>query len=199
MKNRHLFASIAATGASLTKSLGALITVPFIIEGFIQRDFFKVLLYMLPFLSEAAWFYYGYLRTGNFLVVFEAQNYWRNRIFWSQFVQPTFLQTNPPLPFNLPYSEAFMGLVICLLSIFILLVVKVYEFDWKMGIYSTLTLSTIICFGNILSYPRFLSFIFPIWLLFKVRKSWQVTSVTFVLAICDLISGYLFARWVFLG
>jgi len=199
LRSRHLFASIAASGASLTRSLGVLTTVPFLIEGFIQRDILRALLYALPILSQAAWFYYGFLRTGNFFVVFEAQNYWKNRIFWSQFVQPTFLQTNPPFSFNLPYTEAFMGLVIALLSIFIPLVVKVYEFDWKLGFYSTLTLITIICFGNILSCSRFMSFIFPIWLIFKVKRNWQTILVTAALAFFNLITGYLFARWVFLG
>jgi hypothetical protein len=199
LRNRHLFASLAASGASLSKTLGVLIAVPFIVEGFFQRNVRRALLYTLPILSQVAWFYYGFLRTGSFFVVFEAQNYWKNRVFWSQLVQPTFLQTNPPFPFNLPYTEAFIGLVIALLSIFVLLIVKVYEFNWKIGLYSTLTLITIVCFGNILSYPRYLSFIFPIWLIFKVKRNWQTILATIILAFCNLISGYLFSRWVFLG
>lgn len=75
-----------------------------------------------------------------------------------------------------------MGLAICLISVFALLVVKVYEVDWKMGLYSTHMLFIIVCFGNILSYPRFLSFIFPLWLIFKVRRSWHIIPAIVALA-----------------
>jgi hypothetical protein len=44
-----------------------------------------------------------------------------------------------------------------------------------------------------------MSFIIPIWLIFKVKRNWQIMLVTVALAFFNLIIGYLFAGWVFLG
>jgi len=124
LRNKHLPASILAAGASLVRWLGSLIVALFIIESIIQKRFGRALLYALPFLSQITWFYYGYLRTGNIFLVFEAQKYWKNRLFWSQFAEPALFQKNPPFSFNLPYTESFMGLALCLLAIFILFAAK---------------------------------------------------------------------------
>jgi len=154
---------------------------------------------MLAGLAQVAWFCYGWLKTGNFLVVFEAQKYWSNRKFLSQYVLPTLFQTSPPFSFNLPVNEAFAGFVICLLAIFVLLIAKVSRLDWKLAVYSLLALFVTVLFGNIQSYPRYLSFIFPVWLTFRVEKNWWLILVLFMLGFGDLFFGYLFARWAFLG
>ena len=199
LRNKHLSASILAAGASLVRWLGSLIVAPFIIESVIQKQFGRALIYTLPVLSQITWFYYGYLRTGNIFIVFEAQKYWKNRLFWSQFAEPALFQKNPPFSFNLPYTESFMGLALCLLAIFILFAAKVYEIDWKLGAYFTLTLIFIIYSGSIISYPRFLSFIFPLWFLFRMKRDWRLIPTSLTLGFLNLITGYLFARWVFLG
>lgn len=199
LKNRHFLASLLVAGASLTRSLGIILIVPMIMVNIINRQFRKSLLYGFPIFSEIAWFYYGYMKTGNFFVIFEAQMYWHNRQFLSQYVIPTLFQMNPPFPFNLPPNEAFVGLVFCLLSIFILLVLKIYEIDWRLSIYSTINLLVIVLCGNIHSYARYLSFIFPLWFLFQMKKNWLLIPIIFTLGFCNLAFGYLFARWVFVG
>ena len=92
-----------------------------------------------------------------------------------------------------------MGLALCLLAIFILFAAKVYEIDWKLGAYFTLTLIFIIYSGSIISYPRFLSFIFPLWFLFRMKRDWRLIPTSLTLGFLNLITGYLFARWAFLG
>jgi len=199
LKEKHLFASIAVAGASLTRSVGIILVVPMFLESIIRKRFREALLYMLAGLAQVAWFCYGWLKTGNFLVVFEAQKYWSNRKFLSQYVLPTLFQTSSPFSFNLPVNEAFAGFVICLLAIFVLLIAKVSRLDWKLAVYSLLALFVTVLFGNIQSYPRYLSFIFPVWLTFRVEKNWWLILVLFMLGFGDLFFGYLFARWAFLG
>ncbi|UCC59043.1 MAG: hypothetical protein JSW14_03890 [Candidatus Bathyarchaeum sp.] len=199
LKRRHLYASLLVAAASLTRLLGILLMVPMILDSARNRRFREALLYTLPVLAVAAWFCYGYLKTGNFFVVLEAQKYWGYRRFPTQYVLPTFFQTNPPFPFNLPFTEAFVGLAICFVAIFFLLILKIRELDWKLAIYSILTFVFVVCIGNILSYPRYFSFIFPVWFLFRTKKNYWLIPIILVLAFTDLISMYLFARWVFLG
>ena len=178
---------------------GIILIVPMIIESIHNKKFREVVIYSLPVLAIFAWFYYGYLKTANFFVVFEAQKYWLNRVFTNQYVFPTFFQTSPPYSFNLPFTEAFVGLVICLSSIFFLITVKIRELDWKLAIYSILTFLTLVWYGNILSYPRYFSFIFPVWFLFRMKKNLWLIPIIYLLVFTDLISMYLFAWWVFLG
>jgi hypothetical protein len=199
LKKRHLYASLLVAAVSLTRLLGILLIVPMILDSVRNRRFREALLYTLPVLAVGSWFYYGYLKTGNFFVVLEAQKYWGNRIFPTQYVLPTLSQTNPPFPFNLPFTEAFVGLAICFSAMFFLLILKIRELDWKLAIYSTLTFFIVVCIGHILSYPRYFSFIFPLWFLFRTKKNLWLIPIISVLAFTDLISMYLFARWVFLG
>ncbi|MHC3128737.1 MAG: hypothetical protein IBV52_01485 [Candidatus Bathyarchaeota archaeon] len=199
LKNKHLSSSLLVALASLTRVMGIFLIIPIIIDCVRNRQFRKALLYVLPVLTIVAWFYYGYLKTGNFLIVFDAQKYWINRTFLKQYIFTALFQTNPQYSLNLPHTEAFIGLVICFSSIFFLLIIKIQEIDWKLKVYSIITFLTLIWCGNIFSYPRYFSFIFPIWFLFRIKKKWLLIPIIFILAFIDLISMYLFARWVFLG
>ena len=199
LKNRNLLASVLLAGASMVRFAGIILIVPMIIESIVNKKGYRAFLYSFPFILDFTWLYFGYMRTGNFFVSFDAQKSCLNRIFLNQYILPTFFQRNPDFPFNLPFTESFIGLVIGFLVIFILLVVKVYQFDWRLGIYSTLTFFFIVYYGNTLSFPRYMSLIFPIWFLFRMKKKWWFILVIFILGFCDLITGYLFARWVLLG
>ena len=199
LKDRHLLASVLVAGASLTRPLGIILIIPMLIANCLNGKFRKSLLYGLPVLAEVGWSYYGYVKTGNFFAIFYAQRYWHNRQFLSQYVFPTLFQMNPPHSFNLSPNEAFVGLVFCLLSIFILLVLKIYEIDWRLSVYASINVLVIVLCGNIQSYARYLSFIFPIWLLFKTKKSLTLIPIISIMGFFDLFLGYLFARWAFLG
>ena len=199
LKKRFCLATLLGIGASLTRPVGIILVIPMILDRVLNRQFREVFLFASPFLAQALWFFYGYMKTGEFFMLFEAQKYWLNRKFLSQYILPALFQTNPPFPFSLPFTESFVGLVICLVAVFVLLIVKIFELDWKLGVYSALTLLIPVLFGNIFSYPRYLSFIFPVWFLFQVKKPWLLILLVFILGFCDLISVYLFARWVFLG
>ncbi len=200
LRKKPVWATIFATAASLTRVVGVIIIIPMILEKGLEKKFREAFVFMLPVLAQMAWFFYGYMKTGDYFVVFKAQEYWENRMFISQYVLPALFQRDPPYPvFNLPYTEAFVGLVICLFGVFLLLVGKVFEVDWKLGVYSALTWLIIVVYGSTLSYPRFLSFIFPCWLLFHVKRRWMLVLTAVILGLCNVFFVYLFARWVFLG
>jgi len=199
LRKKPFWATIFATAASLTRVVGVIIIVPMILEKGLEKKFREAFVFMLPVLAQMAWFFYGYVKTGDYFVFFKAQGYWGNRMFISQYVIPALFQSNPPYPFNLPYTESFVGVVICLFGVFLLLVGKVFEVDCKLGVYSALTFFIIVMCGSILSYPRFLSFIFPFWLLFKAKRRWMLVLVASILGLCNVFFVYLFARWVFLG
>jgi len=173
--------------------------VPLFLDNIFKKRFREAALYLLPVLAQLSWFYYAYLRTGNFFAILDAQTYWLNNNFIGQYVLPTLFQTDPNISFSLPFSEAYIGLVICLFGVFCLLTIKVREIDWKLGLYSILTFLVIICNGNVVSYSRYFSFVFPIWLLFKAKKDRWLILIVAVLAFSNLIAMYLFARWLFLG
>jgi hypothetical protein len=199
LKEKHLFASVAVAGTSLTRPFGIILIVPMFLECVIRKQFRDALLYISAGLAQVAWFCYGWLKTGNFLAVLEAQKYWSNRKFLTQYVMPTLFQTSSPFSFNLPCNEAFVGFVFCLLAIFILLIAKVSKLDWKLAVYSVLAFFVAVLFGNIQSYPRYLSFIFPVWLTLRAEKNRWLILILFMLGFSDLFFAYLFARWAFLG
>jgi Gpi18-like mannosyltransferase len=200
LRKKPFWATIFATAAALTRVVGIIIIIPMILEKGLEKKYREAFVFLLPVLTQMAWFCYGYVKTGDFFVVFQAQEYWENRMFISQYVLPALFQSSPPYPvFNLPYTESFMGLVICLFGVFLLLVGKVFEVDWKLGVYSALTWTIIVLYGSILSYPRFLSFIFPCWLFIQAKRRWILVLIAAILGLCNVFFVYLFARWVFLG
>ena len=199
LKNKYLLASILVAGASIVRFVGIILVVPMIVETFIKKKFYRFILFLFPFILNAIWLFFGFIKTGNFFISFLAQKKHLNRNFVLQYILPTFLQKNPEFPFNLTFSKAFIGLVIGFLAIFSLLVIKVYKYDLRLGLYSTLTLIFLVYYGNTLSFPRYMSFIFPVWFLFGTKKNGWLTIAICILGFLDLISGYLFARWVLLG
>jgi len=199
LRKKFFLAALLGIGASLTRPVGVVVVIPMILDGVLRRQVRRVFLLASPVVAQVLWLFYGYVNTGEVFMVFEAQRYWLNRRFVSQYILPALFQANPPFSFSLPFTEAFVGLVICLVAISVLLIVKIFELDWKLGVYSSFTFLIPVLFGNIFSYPRYLSFIFPVWLLFRVKRPWMLLLLAFTLGFCDLIAVYLFARWVFLG
>ena len=199
LRKKFFLAALLGIGASLTRQVGVIVVIPMILDSVLSRQVRRVFLLASPVVAQVLWLFYGYVNTGEVFMVFEAQRYWLNRRFVSQYILPALFQANPPFSFSLPFTEAFVGLVICLVAISVLLIVKIFELDWKLGVYSSFTFLIPVLFGNIFSYPRYLSFIFPVWLLFRVKRPWMLLLLAFTLGFCDLIAVYLFARWVFLG
>ena len=199
LRKKFFLAALLGIGASLTRPVGVVVVIPMILDSVLSRQVRRVFLLASPVVAQVLWLFYGYVNTGEVFMVFEAQRYWLNRRFVSQYILPALFQANPPFSFSLPFTEAFVGLVICLVAISVLLIVKIFELDWKLGVYSSLTFLIPVLFGNIFSYPRYLSFIFPVWLLFRVKRPWMLLLLAVTLGFCDLIAVYLFARWVFLG
>jgi Gpi18-like mannosyltransferase len=199
LKNRHFPSSLLLAAACLTRLFGVLLFVPMILDRIANRRYREVLVYFIPVLTLLSWFFYAYIKTGNLFAIFYSQAYWGNNKFVVQYVLPTFFQTEPAYSFSLPVPEALVGFVICVFSVFCLLSVKVRELDWKLALYSFLTFLVVTFVGNIPSYPRYFSFIFPVWLLFRTKRRFWLIPIICILAFTDVIIMYLFARWTFLG
>ncbi len=199
LKNRHFPSSLLLAAACLSRLFGILLFVPIFLDRIAKRRYREVLIYFIPALTLLSWLLYAFIRTANLFAVFYSQTYWGDNKFILQYVLPTFFQANPPYSVNLPVPEAFVGLVFCVFAIFCLLSLKVRELDWKLALYSFLTFLVVAFSGNIHSYSRYFSFIFPVWFLFRTKKSFYLIPIVCILMFTDLLVMYLFARWVFLG
>jgi len=200
IKGKDSFSSLASAGASLTRFFGVLLIIPMITDSLFKKDIKKTIVYCAPTMfSQIGWALYGYFKTGHMLAVSAAENSWGKKYFLNLFVEPTFLQKETAFPFDTSVVEATAGFEVAMIAIFILLILKTYEVNWKLAVYSLCSLIVIILKADIASSVRYISFIFPIWYLFRCKKHWLVIPVIFTFGLLDIICGYLFARWVFMG
>ena len=199
LKGRKGQSALAAAGASLTRFIGIILILPMLIESFRRRDAKSAVLYTAPTLiAQIGWAFYGFLKTDSVFAFFEAHGNWINKLFLNQYVAPTLLQSEPTFPFNVPYPEAVAAFEIAFVAIFILIIIKIHDIDWRLLVYSSFSFLFIVLTGNIGDYVRYLSFLFPVWFIFRSKSLRLLIPIVGLLGFCDLLYMYLFARWVFL-
>jgi hypothetical protein len=196
-KDRTFPTIILASIASISRPTGILVFLPFLTRlvkarGHRPRRFTRDLACLLaPFSTLFLWLLYCRTITGDWLAPF-------NRSGWND--SPSLMMTLKSILLSeVGGCPTPAGGLILLYSVFcaLLLVVPLfslramYHIDEDLAVYSAVYLSGTILFGSLMSAPRFVSFLFPFWIMALGRLTAIRHSMVWTLLICT--SSYLLA------
>jgi hypothetical protein len=188
LKGKLHLAVLSAALASFTKAYGILIVLPMLLDLLFHRRWKSIPMALIP----------AFL-IGVFVYVFRSQAILTRMIleintatwqvshvgtgyFWIRdYVLPVFSQ-RPVVMFD--YWHAFALALVVLVGCVAMYSAKT---DWRLGVYSITLYAVIILFGFINGLIRYLSFIFPVWLNFRMRNPLILSLLILLLYIHSLI------------
>lgn len=196
LRGQNRRAAVAASLCSLTRTYGVLITVP-IVYDFLKRRQFRNMLYMaLPVGVVFGWLAYGFAMTGVLAVV-------ASHVFWIPPQLPAI--QGDMLRVAMGQLDAMQGLLpylgtgLLALS-FVLLILflsyRVLRIDRTLALYTFASFCTIVTLGvwsiSIRSFPRLLTFLFPIGLALYSKRPWLRLVVAVTLLVLDYVAWWAF-------
>jgi hypothetical protein len=185
MNHRIGLANLVLAAACLTRPFGVLLSIPLILD-IVKNKQFKLMGYLvIPFLSVVGWLLYGFYSTGIWLAFRQAELTWTQTDWLRQTIIP--LLAGGTLTLWAPTT--FIVLV------FGYLVYLTFQEDWRLGTLSLAMYASTIFFAGPpeLSYPRYFSFIFPIWILAGKVRSWVLLGTySIFMAFSSLLLLYAF-------
>ena len=159
-----------ASVSTLIKPVGFLIAAPLILYSLREEEGKKVtnsLKSLLPIVTLFGWFLYCKLSTGNWLASMGTSE-WNNMYTvyeWITRVIPEYGVGALMFPIQWLNQHKVSPLFIGFFVVFPpLLLFNLLRTNKYAGIYSLIYYVSIVAIGTIFSYPRFLSFLFPIWM-----------------------------------
>lgn len=194
LKDKVLFASIFSIVATLTKTYGILIVLPMLLDLLIHKKWKKsmitlaspilILSVMTPIPPQNL--------LGRIIMELNSATWAVGRVdlgcYWIRdYFTPFFTSSNPMVFFHFfhAYALAFIALGGYL-------VMNSAKIDWRLGIYSIVMFIVIILFGFVNGIPRYVSFIFPIWLVFRIRNPAIIVPLAFLFYLHSIILWYEF-------
>lgn len=194
LKDRILFASMFSIVATLTKLYGILIILPILADLFLHRKWKKAMLALAsPILILVIIIPLFPQKLLERIVLEMNAATWTTSTeyfgtFWFRdFLSSIFTEAHPTVFFN--FYQAFALAFIVLVGY---LVINSTRTDWRLGFYSIIMFMVIILFGFVNGLPRYLSFIFPIWLIIRTRDIATLVMIVFLFFIHSLILWYEF-------
>jgi hypothetical protein len=209
-KNRLLLSGVMAGMATLTKPYGILILIPMIADALAKRNWRRLpAIAMVPCLSLLGWMGYLYATTGDAFAFLTARQYWvgagngQNTFWWM--VSPIF--ANNPMEYltqtgsyHISYGGDWLNVPYMAITIFVLfgiMVLKVWDFDWRLALFSTSLMTIFLVEGFVGSLVRYFAFVFPIWFTIRVQRSWTLALLIVFFAAFTVALWYQFLMgWI---
>ena len=191
-KSMNGWASLSACLCTLTRVTGILIILPILFDNLRMKQF-RVLRYLtLPIAALLGWLWYGYVMTGDFFVPLTVTHYWidQNALLIQSALVRLLTGDLSALPSLSSYARLGVEAVIYI-GIIVFFAFRSYRIDRALAFYSFASIFSIICLGFVtayLSFPRLLSFVFPIGLSMYSRNRLLVATVVALCVLVDLIA-----------
>jgi Gpi18-like mannosyltransferase len=183
-----LFASIS----TLIRPVGFLIVIPIILYNILEAKnnrFILILKSLFPLITLFGWFFYSRIKSGDWFASIHTSewNEMYNLYTWITSIIPKFGTRSLyfPIPWLIqhPLSPFFIFFFMIITPF---LLYKLFKTHWYAGIYSIIYSACIMSIGTVVSYPRFLSFLFPIWMFGSYKFLQNRTSTLLSLVIISL-------------
>jgi hypothetical protein len=199
---RRFESALSMALTTVSRPNGILVTIP-IAYDCLRKKKVKDLSYLLfPVSTLLGWSLYGYLITGDMLVLLDARSQWeteRTRFVWAEFSklirgETSVISTLRPYLFA---GIAGLGFIALILS----LSYGAWRLDRALGLYCFASTLAIICFGISTSYvsiPRFLSFLFPLGLGLNFKNRLLFVAILICFLALDYVAWLAFLTSNFL-
>ena len=193
-KSRFLYANVLAALCSLTRPNGLLLLIPLTIECVRGRKLAGLAYLLIPITAFGGWLVYGYVMTGIPLASRAAL-----LMHW---------QTNPlPRDILLSLAGVITGNLsaanfliansriivegLLFIAFILFLGFGAYKIDPALGLYVLLGVCVIIPYGFLtspFSFPRYLTFLFPIGLPLYTRRRWLIVCLIVVFLVLNYLA-----------
>jgi len=188
-------ASITAGLCALTRPEGFLIVIPLLYDYLTQRQYKKAPYVLVPLSAVGGWEVYGLAKTGVWLPSYTAQAFWNTPHAQAVRLAIQRLATGnlSSVPVLFPYRW-LIAAIIATVAIVLLLGWRNWKIDRALSIYlfaSTIILASTLSFAY-RSFPRILSFIFPVGLPLHTRKLNLLVAMFLVFLVLDYIAWLAF-------
>jgi Gpi18-like mannosyltransferase len=207
-KGKTTLASASAAVAVLARVVGILIIIPMIIETIKTKKPHKVhdiVLCCLPSAAFLAWLCYGQATANDWLALIHTTE-WHDMYSFRELIFTIMPQTGFQALLEVPASSWFTALSVWASIIFPPFIIAEMAKNTKsMMAYSLAYFVGALVFGAMLSLPRFMSILFPLWFALMARLSINKTSVTavalvlFVFFICGIYLWINFLNGAFIA
>jgi len=208
-KRKRISASALGALAVLSRVTGALVVLPMLYSSMKDKGKDKirnVLLSIVPFFALVAWYVYGFFSSGDLLAPVHTTE-------WAGlYTVPSFLLFDLPqkglsaftaIPLqNWPASQFWLTPVAIAAAVFIppILMYKIKNVNSELLVYSIAGYTGILILGAIVSFPRFISILFPLWLPLTANLSLNKKHMTLLGAVLVVFFVISINMWIsFLG
>jgi hypothetical protein len=187
LKNKIVLANASLAIASITRPFGVILAIPMIADLIRKRQFRSLAWSAIPALAISSWLYFGFYSTADWLAFRSSEtSFWSQADWLRNWVIP-FLEGGGTNSAHSSYAYSFFMIVLVGF-----VVILTFQVDSRLGLMSVAMYMAVLFFAGppSTSYFRYFSFIFPIWLLARIR-SWKIVAFYCVLmAIHSAIMWY---------
>jgi hypothetical protein len=193
-KAKFLYANLLAALVSLARPNGLLMIIPLTIQCIRNRKLTELAYLLIPILGFGAWVLYGYAMTGIPLVSRTALTTdWRINplprdillslasVITGNMSAVNFLVSNSPIIVGGSIFIAFI----------LFLGYGAYKIDPALGLYVLISVCLIVSYGFLtspFSFPRYLTFLFPIGLPLYTKKRWLIVCLVGVFLVLNYLA-----------
>lgn len=193
-KSKFLHANLMAALCSLTRPNGLLLLFPLTIQCVRNRKLAELAYLLIPITVFGGWLVYGYVMTGAPLASRAALlMHWQT----NPLPRDILLSLAGVITGNLSAGNFLMANSRIILegSLFIAFILflgyRAYKIDSVLGLYVLVAVCVIIPYGFLtspFSFPRYLTFLFPIGLPLYTRKRWLIVCLVCVFLILNYLA-----------
>jgi Gpi18-like mannosyltransferase len=181
-KDKHLLSMIFTSIATISRPPGILILIPILIETLrkhsqgtaLRRR--NILYYAIPLFSFFSWLLYCRMTINDWFASFNRHG-WDNLLSLRLFLFNMFSN-------EVPQFSEYNNQVWIFLLLAPILIHFLRRMDRSLALYSTIYFVGIVLFGALVSVPRFISFLFPIWLSLTLKLSQLKKSNLLTIMLC---------------
>jgi len=193
-KSKFLSANVMAALCSLTRPNGLLLLVPLTIQCIRDRKLADLAYLLIPLTAFGGWLVYGYVMTGIPVVSRAALlMHWQTNplprdillslagVITGNLSAANFLISNSRI-----IVEGFLFVAFILFLGF-----EAYKIDPALGLYVSIAVCVIIPYGFLtspFSFPRYLTFLFPIGLPLYTRRRWLIVGLVVVFLVLNYLA-----------
>jgi hypothetical protein len=194
--NKIGFASVFAAISTLTRIYGVFITLPFLVASIFKKKTQKTYWFafsLLPILALIAWLIYCKITANDFLAFMHA-NEWSSMYTLRTLIaeglpekgiavfQDAFQNITAPIVWLTPYAVIFAIVAPAFLML------RAWKMDKLLAVYFLVSYLGILMTGALVSLPRYVSGLFPVWILIAGfipvnRKTTVLLVAGFVLSV----------------
>jgi hypothetical protein len=186
-KHRMPLSSIFAAIATASRIVGIFVLVSFFVDSLRRRDGKAICWMTIPVGVFLAYAYYLFLKTG----------------VWFAYLPVTpgaaSLLGGLPKITGRPSEDLTFTFIVGFIALICFVTFRTWDLDWRLALYASISLLANLLLGFYSSYLRHLSFIFPAWMVLRIRSLLGLGLTLFVFYFVSIVMWIQFLSWKWVG